>query len=313
MSSISRDLPQTFEDRYEALGFARNKRDSIPAANNPLTAATNNRLDAIWLDINTKRTALINAKATYNGNTVAKNTAGAALRLLNSHFIQVFNFGVARGKYPKAHRDYYTLPVEDSPLPDFKKDSDALKWGNYIVDGDALRMAAGGLPMSNPDAVEMNVAKTTFSTLFTNQSTYKDALDNAQEALEAIEPETDKVIKKIWDELEAYYNEETDESRRENMREWGVVYVTTGNPKVLSGTVTYNGAPGAGLVVRFKRGKNKTTANAAGAYSLNTSLMGNYKIVIEKLDEFDEVVKSWEFEITLPESGDRTENFTVND
>jgi hypothetical protein len=313
MSSINRDLPQTFEDRYEALGFARNKRDSIPAADNPLTAATNNRLDAIWTDINTKRTALINAKATYNGNTVAKNTAGTALRLLNSHFIQVFNFGVARGKYPKAHRDYYTLPVEDSPLPDFTKDKDAIKWGNYIVDGDALRIAAGGLPMSNPDAVEMNVAKTAFNTLFTNQSTFKDAMDNAQEALEAIEPETDKVIRKIWDEIETHYNEESEESRRDNCREWGVVYITVGNPKVLSGTVTYNGAPGAGLQVRFKRGRNISVVAAAGGYSLSTNLMGAQKIVIEKLDENDDVIKTWEFEITLNESGDKTENFTVND
>lgn len=313
MSSISRNLPETIEDRWEAIALARNKRDSLLPGTNPLSAATNTRLDNIWTDMNTKRTTLVTAKAAYSNNTVAKNTAGTALRLLDSHFIQVFNFGVTRGKYPKADRSFYTLPVEDSPLPDLKKDTDALKWANYIVEGDALRTAAGGLPMSNPDIVEMNTAKSAFSTLFTNQSTLKDALDNAQEALEAIEPEADKVIRKIWDELEAFYNEETDESRRENMREWGVVYVTTGNPKVLSGTVTYNGAPGVGLVVRFKRGKNKTTANAAGAYSLNTSLMGDYKIVIEKLDEFDEVVKRWEFEITLPESGDRTENFTVND
>jgi hypothetical protein len=313
MSSTNRDLPQTFEDRYEAIGLARNKRDSLPPGTNPLTAATNTRLDAIWTDTNTKRTTLVNAKATYNGNTLAKNTAGTMLRLFISHFIQVFNFGVARGKYPKAHRDYYTLPLEDAPLPELKKDSDALKWGNYLVDGDVLRIAAGGAAMGNPDTAEVDTAKTTFSTLFTNQSNYKDALDNAQEALEAIEPETDKVIKKIWDEIETFYNEESEESRRDNCREWGVVYITVGNPKVLSGTVTYNGAPGAGLQVRFKRGKNISIANGAGEYSLNTSLMGDQKIMVEKLDEEGEVEKFWDFEITLNESGDKTENFTVND
>lgn len=313
MSSINRDLPQTFEERYEALGLARNKRDSLLPGTNPLTTATNTRFDALWTDMNTKRIALVNAKAAYNGNTVAKNTSGTALRLLNSHFIQVFNFGVARGKYPKAHRDFYTLPLEDSPLPDFTKDKDALKWGNYIVNGDALRIAAGGLPMSNPDALEMDMAKTTFNTLFTNQSTFKDALDNAQEALDALEPETDKVIRKIWDEIETHYNEESEESRRDNCREWGIVYITVGNQKTLSGTVTYNGAPGAGLQVRFKRGRNSSIVTAAGGYTLSTNLMGAQKIVVEKLDEDGEVLKNWDFEITLNESGDKTENFVVND
>lgn len=313
MSSIKRQLPETIESRLEALGLAKNKRDNLPVgAPNPFTGTTNTRLTTAWGDYTAKMTTLATTRGAYNTGTPVKNAAGDMLRLFISHFIQVFNFGVARGKYLAGHRTYYQLPVEDSPLPDLSKDSDLIKWANFIVAGDVLRLAAGGAPMENPSPMEVDMAKTTFSTLFTSQSNNKDAFDNAQEDLEAYFVEADKTILKVWDELEAFYNDETDESRRENMREWGVVYITVGDNKTMSGTVTYNGLPGAGLQVRFKSGKNKSICNATGGYSLNTTLMGNQKVVIEKLDG-ELVIKTWEFEITLSESGNATENFTVND
>lgn len=313
MSSITRFIPSAIESRLEALGLAKNKRDNLPVTSpNPFTVTTNARLTTTWTDYTGKMTTLATARGTYNTGTPLKNAAGDTLRLYISHFIQVFNFGVARGKYPAGHRAYYNLPVEDSALPDLSKDSDLIKWANFIVAGDALRLAAGGVAMENPTPMEVDVAKTNFSTLFTSQSNNKDALDNAQEALEAYFVETDKTILKVWDELEAFYNDETDESRRENMREWGVVYITVGDNKVMSGTVTYNGNAGAGLRVRFLSGRNESLCTAAGGYSLSTTLMGNQKVIIEKL-EGELVLKSWDFEVTLSESGNLTQNFTVND
>lgn len=313
MSSIKRQLPETIESRLEALGLAKNKRDNLPVgADNPFTNATNTRLTNAWTDYTGKMTTLATAKGVYNTGTPLKNAAGNTLRLYISHFIQVFNFGVVRGKYPAGHRAYYNLPVEDSALPDLTKDSDLLKWANFIVAGDVLRLAAGGVPMENPTPAEVDAARMNFETLFTSQSNNKDAFDNAQEDLEAYFVEADKTILKVWDELEAFYNDEPDESRRENMREWGVVYITVGDNKTMSGTVTYNGAPGAGLQVRFKSGKLKSICNAAGGYSLNTTLMNEQKVMVEKL-EGELVIKSWEFEVTLSESGNLTANFTVND
>jgi hypothetical protein len=312
MSYTARQLPETHDDRLKALKLAQAKRDSVPATSNPLTAATNTRLTNMAIDFDGKMNAISIATGAYTSGTPGKSEAGDTLRTFISHFIQVFNLGVARGKYPAAHRTYYNLEVESSALPELTKDSDLLLWANRIVTGDANRLAVGGLPMANPDTAEVAAALAVFSPLHTTQSTLKDALDNAQEALEGILTEADKVIKKVWDELETYYNEESDESRRENCREWGMVYVTEGGQKTLSGTVTYNGAPGAGLQVRFKSGKLKSLCNATGGYSLNTTLMNEQKVVVEKL-EGELVIKSWEFEVTLSESGNLTANFTVND
>jgi len=313
MSSITRFLPSTIEERFEALGLAKNKRDNLPIiVSNPLTTATNTRLTNTWTDLTTKMTAIATAKAAYNTGTPVKNAAGDIVRLYISHFIQVFNFGVARGKYPAGNRSFYNLPVDYVSLPDLSKDSDLIEWANYLVGGDVLRLAAGGLPMENPTPFELDTAKTNFTTLFTSQSNNKDALDTAQETLEAFLSEADKTIKKVWDELEAFFNEETDESRRENMREWGVVYITVGESKVLSGVVTYNALPGAGLRVRLKSGRNESICNATGGYSLSTTLMGEQKVIIEKLEE-DTVTKQWEFTVTLNETGNLTANFTVAD
>lgn len=313
MSHIARVLPETIDSRQEALSLAKNKLDSLPVGTNPLSAATTTRLNASVADFIAKVQAVATAAFAYNGNTVLKESTQASCLMFTSHFIQVFNFGVKRGVYTAAQRDFFNLPIGSDALPDMAKTADLLLWSGRVVDGDPLRVTAGGAAMSNPTTAQVDTALTAFTGAFTDQSNLKDALDLAQEALEGILVETDKVIKKVWDELETFYNEEGDESRRDNCREWGVVYITVGSEKTLSGTVTYNGAPGTGLVVKFKTGKNKSTVSSTGAYSLNTTLMGAQKVQVLKYNEDEVEVKSWEFDVVLNEDGDKTQNFTVND
>lgn len=313
MSTIRRVLPETHDEFIEALHLAKNKLDSILPANNPLSANTTTRLNNMVALFDTKAQDISTAAFAYNGNTPLKESAQQTCFLFVSHFIQVFNLGVKRNVYAAAQRDFFDLPVSSDVLPDLVKGVDIMLWANKIVNGDPLRVAAGGAAMSNPTDAEVHTALSAFVAAFTAQSNFKDALDIAQEALEALLPEAEKVVRKVWDELETFYNEESDESRRDNCREWGVVYMTMGSDKTLSGTVTYNGAAGVDLEVRFKSGKNKSIVSATGAYSLNTTLMGTQKIVINKLNENNEAVKTWTFDVVLNEDGDKQQNFTVND
>lgn len=313
MSSIRRILPETYDTRLEALLAAKNKLDSIAPADNPLSAATTTRLTNATTEYSNRMSNVAAKKFAYNSNTTTKDSTQAGCLMFSSHFFQVFNLGVKRNVYTAAQRDFFNLPVGSDALPDMVKAIDLLLWSGRIVDGDVERVTAGGAPMSNPTTVEVSAQRAAFLTAFNNQSNLKDELDEAQEHLEAAIDNVDKVIKKVWDELETFYNEEDDDSRRDNCREWGVVYITMGSDKTLSGTVTYNGAPGVGLVVHFKNGKNKSTCNAAGAYSLNTTLMNTQTIQIDKLDENNVVVKTWSFEVELNEDGDKTQNFAVSD
>ena len=312
MSFIRRISPETIDTKQEALDLAYNKLNSLLPADNPLSAATSSRLATGLSQMNAKMEAVMLAKAAYNANTVIKNEAQMDCFIYASHFFQVFNLGVKRGVYSAVQRDFFKLPIDSDALPDMDKSADLRLWAKRIVDGDPLRITAGGAAMSNPTTAEVSSRYTNFNTLFTDQSNLKDALDAAQEALEAILPEIDRVIKKVWDELETFYNEESDESRRANCVEWGVVYETVGNEKVLSGTVTFNGAPAVGLVVHFKKGKNKSITSASGAYSLNTTLMNTQKIEINLLDENGEILNTWGFDVVLNEDGDKTQNFAVS-
>ncbi len=313
MSYLSRLAPETLETRLEALLLAKNKMDSLPPGTNPLTAATTARLIGMTGDYSTKFNSILTAAFAYNGNTPVKESAQYSCALHTNHFIQVFNLGIKRGVYTAAQRDFFNLPVGSDALPDLDKAVDVLKWANAVVNGDANRITAGGAAMSNPTAAEVQATLTPFHTAFDNQSNFKDALDAAEETLEAILAEADKVIKKVWDELETFYNEESDESRRDNCREWGVVYVLIGSDKVMSGTVTYNGSPVEGFTVKFTKGKNKSTTTAAGAYSLNTRMMGIQKVDVIKLDENNKEVKKWQFEVELTENDNLIQNFVVND
>ena len=313
MSYLSRLTPETIETRFEALHLAKNKLNSIPPANNPLSPATTARLNAMVTDYDTKFNNILAAAFAYNTNTPVKESAQAGCSLHTNHFIQVFNLGVRRGVYTAAQRDFFNLPVASDALPELDRAVDVLKWANAVVNGDINRVAAGGATMSNPAAAEVQTTLTAFHTAFDDQSNLKDALDAAEEALEAILAEADKVIKKVWDELETFYNEEDDDSRRNNCREWGVVYVLIGSDKVMSGTVSYNGAPAEGFLVKFTNGKNKSTTTAAGAYSLNTRLMGWQKVDVIKLDENDKEAKKWSFEVELTENDNLVKNFVVAD
>ncbi len=311
MSVVRRQLPESNFTRSEALERAILKLGSIPPASNPLTAATTTRLQNTASDFAAKLNELSLAKSAYNANTLLKNAARKICLINTNHFIQVFNLAVARGVFLPSDRAFYQLPVESDQLPDMGTESELLIWSGRVVQGEANRVAGGGIPLGFPDSAQVSIARTAFQDAFATQSTLKDALDLKQEALEAILEKTDRTIKKVWDELETFYNEETPESQRANCREWGVVYVNVGSSKKMQGAITLEGAPAAGYVVRFATGRNKATSDAQGNYTLNTTLAGEQKVYVLRIDENGIEIKSWDFEVTLPGNGDLPANFNL--
>ncbi|MFN0275916.1 MAG: carboxypeptidase-like regulatory domain-containing protein [Chitinophagales bacterium] len=84
------------------------------------------------------------------------------------------------------------------------------------------------------------------------------------------------MIKKVWDEVDTFYNEEPDESRRDNAREWGVVYITIGGPTELSGKITgVNNAVLAGASVLLVQSDAETETDANGDFDMSTTFIGN--------------------------------------
>lgn len=224
---INRRLPTTDEARKAALLKATSKNAATSAANRHLTASTQTRLAAITQSfveaMQTRGVALAAQTAKTTDVYEAKHQA----QMYISHFFQVFNLGVARGKYPASERALFQMPVSSAAGPNLDSEEAIIEWGVNVVSGDAQRISAGGTAMSNPTTEEVAEVLEAFNTLNTQQSELKDAYDNAQQAVTNLRTEADAVIKKVWDETETYFNEETPSSMRRKCREWGIKYKST--------------------------------------------------------------------------------------
>jgi hypothetical protein len=221
-----RKLPQSDPGRNRALTKAKTKNDSIAAPDRFLTAPTQTRLNTEQPVFKTALQNKSNALAAQAASTGTTGGAFARARMFISHFIQVFNLGVVRGVYLAAHRAFYHLDVSSDRVPVLSNEEDITTWGANLHDGDAARIAAGGAAMANPTIAQVDTETGAFNTDNVAQSLLKDALDTAEEAVAAQRAEADKVIKKVWDEVETFYNEEEPSSMRRKAREWGVVYLS---------------------------------------------------------------------------------------
>jgi hypothetical protein len=224
--SISRKLPTSNKGRDKALKTAKDKNDSLAAADRFLTAATQTRMNNIQSLI---RTAMQNsgvALANQVGSSTTVEEDKERAKMHNSHFIQAFDNGAQRGDFDKAHRAHFSLPTGNTTLPRMVTEQEILQVGDNIVDGDVTRLGAGGAAMSNPTTAAVATAISTFRTSNNAQSNFKDAYDNSLTAINNLVPEADAVIKKIWDEVETFYNEETPSSKRRKGREWGEIFIS---------------------------------------------------------------------------------------
>jgi hypothetical protein len=269
-------LPRTIAGRANALNGAHNALINQAPGTQVLSSATAARLVAMQPLYTARIRAVQHAMAEQTAHTPTKNAAVNEARTLANHFIQVFNLGVARGKYRKAHRANYGLDTDSDRVPDMLKESLVLYWCKAIVTGDAARVAAGGLPMANPDAGEVQAAATAAQAAIITQSTLHLNLNNAQEALEALNKEADRLIRRIWNEVETFYSEESPSSMRDKARAWGLLYAGKGPAAVLSGRVLLpGGAPAAGAVITLVQSGARATANEEGRFTISTLMVGD--------------------------------------
>lgn len=293
MSVESRNLPDSNVGRLEALNSAGLKNTAM-GAGSILTPATKTRLEAIQPLYQTRYDEVGFKTQAVNALSAEKEAARADLKMVISHFIQVFNFAVDRRVFPATNRAYYKLDVGKPMVPDMTNDSDLMLWANNIVTGETKRIADGGTPLAFPSLAEVTALRTLFNDVNTSHNTATQDLDTAQEKLTSLNPEADKVIKKVWDEVETYYNEETPESMRQNARLWGVVYQRVGGPKKIGGKVTNkdDGTALAGAKVRMKNGRGLATSDADGNFELSTTLMDQQEIDAELLgfDDYAEMI-----------------------
>lgn len=303
--TLTRRLPQSDEGRDRALTTAKNRKDNVAAVDMAITPATGVRLDAIQPSFKGKMNLRSIAEQGQSLASALVNASKAKAIMFISQFFRVFNFGVKREKYSAADRNFYNLPVNSENIPDVNTEPEVIQWGDRVVTGDANRIVAGGAAMANPDAAEVGVEVAAFNTANNNQGGKKTAFDHAQEAVETLRPEADAVIKKIWDEVETFYNEEPAPSMRRKVREWGGIYVSDITLTFhIHATDSANGNNIAGVVCELVQTNNTHSTDANGLTDIASKITGLATISFSHPDYVSQSI-----DVDLPEG---QLEFTVN-
>ena len=225
--SVTRKAPNTDAGRALALDRAALKRSTSLPADVVLSAPTQTRLSTVRAALN-QNLALRGQALVNQGNmTPDKDAKNRTAALYISHFIQCQDKAALRGEpgFLKADRGHFQLDITNDTLPPLVYDNDVFLWGQRIIDGDVLRLAAGKPAIPFPVIADVSAKYNLFSTVFGAYNLLKRAYDDAQEAISNMRADVDSLILRIWNETEAAYSEEDAASKRRNAREWGVVYV----------------------------------------------------------------------------------------
>jgi hypothetical protein len=277
MTSISRKLPQSNPSRLTALRVAHTKANANAVNAAVLRSPTFARLLAIYPLFKAGMDAILAFEIVMQQSTVDKNTAQSDCKIYTSHFLQTVMMAVERKEMNATVLAGYGLAVSNPKVPALVSEQDIVSAAENTVTGENARVALGGTPLPMPTLAQVQLRLTGFSNALTNQSDNDDHLDSLQEAVENMIEEADGVIRKIWDEIETVYNEETIESKRENARQWGVVYISD-SKITISGIIVGSNAAGnviiEGATILLVEAEKETTSAANGAFEIETGYSG---------------------------------------
>jgi hypothetical protein len=228
----TRHKPRTTEGRNNALRNAKTKKDNTPGQT-VIQAATVTRLDLAEPELKALILASNTALQTQTDATGLLDPVFASCKMWYSHLIQHLNDAIARGEINQSVRANYGIAVSDPTVPEINSYDDLKTWGQLLIDGEAVRVAAGGTAMSFPSVADFNTLQfSPFNARLNTQSTAKVAYDDSLEDISNKNAEYDDLILRMWNEIELAFYNETPPSLRRNAREWGVVYTPNKGEKV---------------------------------------------------------------------------------
>ncbi|PRZ01832.1 hypothetical protein BY457_102240 [Marinilabilia salmonicolor] len=146
-------------------------------------------------------------------------------RMYLSHFLQVVNMAITRGELKPDVRSFYGLDRETKAIPDINTEQQLLEWGKKVIQGEDKRMSQGGSRVFNPTIA---MVKMRFEKFQENYDFHKDLLKTSQKMHEKVTQEretADQLIVKIWNEVEATFNNLEPDQKRKKASEYGVVYI----------------------------------------------------------------------------------------
>lgn len=279
--------PDSNPTRTSALNAIKSRRDALPIAELPFTNAAIQWLDTFYPDFNLAVSDLNRTRAEQTAQTVVVAQLRPAARMWVNHGYQGVVNACIRGEYLRTVLSYYGLDNNAMGGPDMDTDQRIINAYRAYVDGEAARIAAGGTAMPFPAQADIALRADAFEAANIVQGTLKNAFDDAQEKMAQLNVETDQLLLRLWNEIEAVYDKGDKPSMRRKAREWGVVYVPspgqTPTPDDWSAMGTVRSSEGdvlKGAQASYVGTDIIATSNAEGVFYMPAIEPGTYTLQV---------------------------------
>jgi hypothetical protein len=146
-------------------------------------------------------------------------------RLYLNHFMRVMYMAVQRGEIRKDCFDFYGISDVDSNLPQLNSEKDILFWGQKVIEGEAKRLRAGRTPITNPTIAVVKVHLEKYMDAVQFQKTLQKRTSDYGTKIAEMRKEADDIILNIWNEVESTFSNLSEESKRAEAENYGIVYV----------------------------------------------------------------------------------------
>ncbi len=227
-----RKLPDSIPTIFRCLTTARDKYTGTAAPNRALSVE---QMTLISISPTSYLTRFSTADQALRLAVAAQAPLSAELavqavrtRMFVSHFHQVLDLGIARGKFAAGARSFYGRDVHATSIPDLNTHQALAEAVLNIGAGESARATAEGaahVPMAMPSASEVDDAVGPFMDGRTASAAAQTNTNAKQEAVQALLAEGLSLTADVYDTVEFFFRKDPDAaSRRAKCREWGVVY-----------------------------------------------------------------------------------------
>ena len=222
----SRELPRSDSGKLDALKKLNDLSGSTPAEELAFSQENAGKVKVFYPSFLKEMQERGTALSAQSNATSARDIAVAKCRMYNSHYFQVFNFGIDRGEHKASERAFYGLDISQESVPPLFTIDDVRRQAENIIKGEVERVNAGGTPMSNPSKDQVEAAYNDFAAKLKDQTDKKSIYSKEQKDVDDIRAQADELIKDVWDEVEFYYRKLPSAAMRREARVYGVVYVS---------------------------------------------------------------------------------------
>jgi hypothetical protein len=219
-----RRLPNTDAARIRAMQTALEKGKELPPHKLAFSSKTLIRLQKFLPQFEHGIQLQRQSVASQNKKSRSYNEVERKARIYLTHFIRVMNMAIFRGDLAVETRAYYGLATNEAALPSLYTDNELLSWGRRIIEGEEFRIKKGGNPITNPTIAVVKVRFEQFlDAMYHYHTLTKKTIDYANKNNE-LRKEADDVILAIWNEVETHYTNLSEEDKRKECENYGMIY-----------------------------------------------------------------------------------------